>query len=111
MSNPRIRSAVLAFFFGGLGIDMLLLRPHQQMLFLFLGGPILATIVVCGILSVTAGAGWGIIAGAGLVFMEFWALARFFEYLNLTDEQFQQRLDESNARSGQPAPRPVPGTR
>ena len=44
----------------------------------------------------TAGAGWSIIAGAGLVFMEFWAIARFFEYLNLADQEFQSRLDESN---------------
>ena len=111
MSNPRIRSAVLAITLGVFGVDMLLLRPHQQLLFLILGGSVLAVTVVCGILSASGGAGWGIIAGAGLASLEFWALARFFEYLNLTDEEFQQRLDESNAPSGQTAPRPVPGTR
>ena len=104
MSNPRIRSAVLAFFLGVVGVDMLALRSHQQVLFLLLGGPVLAVTVLCLVLATTAGAGWGIIAGAGLVFMEFWAIARFFEYLNLTDKEFALRLDESNSPAGQPAP-------
>ena len=41
MSNVRIRSAVLAFFVGNFGVDMLLLQPHQVKLFLALGGAFL----------------------------------------------------------------------
>ena len=64
MSSPRIRSAVLA---------------------LFLGGPVLAVTIICAILLATA--------GAGLAFLGFWAIARFFEYLNLSGREFQSRLE------------------
>ena len=33
MSNPRIRTAVLAILFGTFGADMLTLAPHQRTLF------------------------------------------------------------------------------
>lgn len=100
MANLRIRSAVLAFFFGNLGVDMFLLGPHQRMLFLLLGGPLLAVVVVCGILSATSG-GWAIVSGAALVFLEFWAIARFFEALSHTDESFDELLRASNQPAGQ----------
>ena len=59
LTNLRTRTALLAFFFGTFGVDMLYLRPHQQrlFLFLFLGGPLLAVAVVCAILSFTHGTG------------------------------------------------------
>jgi hypothetical protein len=37
--SVRIRSAVLAFFLGNWGVDMLLLGPHQVKLFMLLGVP------------------------------------------------------------------------
>ena len=46
------------------------------------------------------------IAGVALVFLEFWAIARFFEYLSHTDESFERLLNESN----QPAHQMDPAT-
>ena len=104
MDNLRIRSAVTALFFGVLGLDMLSLEPHQQKLFLFLGGPFLVIAVGCGVLSFTSNGGWAIIGGAALVFLEFWALARFFEALSHTDESFELLLEQSNRPADQLAP-------
>ena len=101
MDNLRIRSAVTALFFGVLGLDMLSLEPHQQKLFLFLGGPLLAIAVGCGVLSFTHNGSWAIVSGAALVFLQFWALARFFEALSHTDESFQRLLDTSNRPAGE----------
>lgn len=97
MSNARIRSAVLAFFFGNLGVDMLLLPPHQIKLFLTLGGAFIAAVVVCGILGFTQHGSWFIVSVLALAFLEFWSFARFLEYLNLTDDQFHDLLVTSNA--------------
>jgi hypothetical protein len=94
MSNIRIRSAVLAFFFGNIGADMLLLRSEQIRLFLFLGGPLLAVAVVSSALAVATGnAAWLFITGFAKGFLTFWSLARIFEYLNLSDEEFIRRLE------------------
>ena len=101
MANVRIRSAVLAFFFGNLGVDMLLLRPHQAKLFLTLGGPCLAAAVLALILAFTQGAGgWIFVYIVAIGFLEFWAIARCFEYLNLSDQQFAELLATSNADTG-----------
>ena len=101
MSNVRIRSAVLAFFLGNLGVDMLLLRPHQAKLFLTLGGACIAAAVLALILALTQGAGgWVFVYVVAIGFLEFWSLARFFEYLNLSDEQFAELLAKSNADTG-----------
>ena len=94
--NRRTRTALLAFFFGTFGVDMLTLRPHQVRLFLLLGGPLWAVVVVGGILSATSGAGWLMVSGAALVFLEFWAIARCFEALSHTDRSFERLLVESN---------------
>ena len=96
MSNPRIRTAVLAILFGTFGADMLTLAPHQRTLFLFLGGPLLAVVVVCAVLAPAAGGGWLIVSGAALLFLEFWAIARCFEALSHTDRSFEQLLRASN---------------
>ena len=92
MTNIRIRSAVLAFFLGDLGVDMLLLRPHQVRLFLGVGGPFIAAAVLCGVLAFTHSGGWLILASITLGFLQFWSIARCFEYMNLTDQQFELRL-------------------
>ena len=104
MSHSRIETAVLAFFFGTLGVDMLFLESHQQKLFLFLGGPLLAVAVLCGVLAATSNAGWAVIGGIALAFLQFWAIARFFEALSHTDESFDRLLAESNQPADQPAP-------
>ena len=104
MDSPRIRSALLAFFFGVLGIDMLFLESHQQKLFASMGGSLLAIAVVCGILSATHNGSWLVLSGIALVFLEFWAIARFFEYLSHTDESFEQLLEASNQPAGQLSP-------
>ena len=104
MSHSRIETAVLAFFFGTLGVDMLFLEPHQQKLFLFLGGPLLVVAVLCGVLAATSNAGWAVIGGIALAFLQFWALARFFEALSHTDESFDRLVTRSNQPKEQPAP-------
>lgn len=101
MRNIRIRSAVLAFFLGNLGVDMLLLRPHQVKLFLSLGGAFIAVAVVFGILAVTQNGAWLILTVIAGAFLEFWSFARCLEYLNLTDAQFERLLAESNPLPGQ----------
>lgn len=95
MSNPRIRTAVLAFFLGTLGVDMLMLRSQQVRLFLLLGAPLLAIAVLCGILAATSNGSWMILSGAALIFLQFWAIARFFEALSHTNESFNRLLDGS----------------
>ena len=98
MANVRIRSAVLAFFLGNLGVDMLMLRPHQVKLFLSLGGACWALFLV-GLIGAasTQNMGWAVLAIIGVGFLEFWALARFFEYLNLTDREFDRLIESSNS--------------
>ena len=56
MDNLRIRSPVMAFLLGTVGVDMLMLRRHQQLLFLLMGGPILSLTVICAMLSLAAAA-------------------------------------------------------
>ena len=100
MSNVRIRSAVLAFFLGNLGVDMLLLRPHQVKLFLTLGGACLAVAVLSLVLALTQGAGgWLFVAIVAIGFLEFWSFARCMEYLNLSDAQFAELIATSNAEA------------
>ena len=96
LTNRRTRSAVLALFFGMVGGDMLALESHQKWLFLLIGGPLLAVAVLCGILALTQAASWAILSGITLAFLEFWAIARFFEYLSHTDRSFERLLRESN---------------
>ena len=47
---------------------------------------------------------------AAVGFLEFWALARFFEYLNLTDGEFDQRLQGADLRVSEPVPMGVPNS-
>ena len=96
MTNIRIRSALLAFFLGNLGVDMLLLRPHQVRLFLGLGGGFIGAAVICGILASTHNGWWLIVSAVALGFLELWSIARCFEYLSLTDREFERMLEESN---------------
>ena len=97
MANVRIRSAVLAFFLGNLGVDMLMLRPHQVKLFLMMGGSLLAVAILSLILAVTQAASWVVLTAICMGFLELWAIARCFEYLNLTDTEFENLLESSNA--------------
>ena len=93
MQNVRIRSAILALLLGNLGVDMLLLRPHQIKLFLGLGGTLLLLVVLGLIGGVAYNGAWiflSVIAGG---FLSFWSIARCFEYLSLTDESFERRLE------------------
>ncbi len=92
MSNIRIRSAVLALFLGSLGVDMLLLRPHQVRLFLGLGGGFIGAAVLCLILASTHNGGWLILSIVPIGFLEFWSIARCCEYMSLTDREFERRL-------------------
>ena len=79
MTNIRIRSAVLAFLLGNLGVDMLLLRPHQVKLFTLMGGPLLAVAILSVILAVISNNGsWAILTVIGGVFLQFWSIARCF---------------------------------
>lgn len=98
MANVRIRSVWLALLFGEFGVDLLLLRGHQMRLFLFLGGLCWAAILVGLIgLASTSHTGWAVLAILGGGLLALWRWARFFEYLNLTDEQFENLLETSNA--------------
>ena len=101
LANTRTRSALLAFLFGNLGVDMLMLPPHQQRLFLLIAGPLVAAVVLCTILSVTHAPGWAMVSVVALVLLTLWSVARCFEYLSLTDESFAQLLAESNAPAHQ----------
>ena len=96
MTNVRIRSAVLAFLFGNLGVDMLLLGPHQVKLFLLLGGPFLGVAVLSLVLAVSQNAAWVIVTAICAGFLTLWSIARCCEYMNLTDTEFVRTLEESN---------------
>ena len=104
MDNQRIRTALLALFFGNIGLDMLSLESHQQKLFLLLGGPLLAAVIGGMILAFTHNPGWIIIAAAAAVLLELWSIARFFEALSHTDESFDRLLAESNDPAFQAVP-------
>ena len=96
MDNVRIRSAILAFLFGEFGVDMLLLGPHQKKLFLGLGGVFWVSIVILVFLGATNAIGWFYLIIVPGFFLGFWRWARFFEYLSLTDQEFDARIAESN---------------
>lgn len=37
--------------------------------------------------------GWVFLGAAAGFFLTFWSFARFFEYLTLTDEEFERRIE------------------
>ena len=92
LASPRVVLALVTFYYGWLGLDLLFGGREQRFLFA-IALVFLVLLLVLAVLGWAGGAWSGTGAGYALVVpivpLVYWQVARFFEYLWMDDEGFE----------------------